>query len=252
MHERDVNSYLYSAYPRFAGQNNPWLDTDSAEVFSKNNKHGRQSRNFLQELNWDKRNPTYKFNRDGFRAPEFNKDEPNIVFLGCSFTTGIGLNLSDTFSHHVSQSLGLQNYNLGRGGGSNKTAFRIGQHWIPKLKPKIVVLMSPDISRTELIIGDNPSNLGVHTREEQPALWGYLKSRMTNEENFKLECLANTLALEKISNDVGARFLQLDVHHDLIIPEEVDIPDLARDLQHPGRVTHKLTAEHILAKIHKA
>ena len=239
---------LNSAYFDPAGQEVAWLDTDSVDRY-KTHIADTEKRKMLEDLGWDKHNPTYKINRHGFRAPEFKKDEPNIVFLGCSHTVGVGVNLTDTFSHKVSQALGLQNYNLGKGGGSNQTAFRLGHYWIPKLKPKIVVLLSPDRSRSEIIIVDSPINLSVHSKDSQPRLWPYLELRMQYDENLRLDFLAHTLALEKISTDVGAQFIGLEYPHDLKIADRWRGLDLARDLSHPGPISHELTARHILAKI---
>ena len=245
------NLEIYSAYPNYAGQEIAWLDTDTEKRFRRN-RVDIQKRAMLEEFGWDKRNPTYKINSNGFRSPEFKKGEDNIVFLGCSHTVGVGVKLSDSFSHLVSQSLGLQNYNLGQGGGSMQTAFRIGHHWIPKLKPKIVVLMGPEKTRSEIIMGDTPVPLGAHTRETNFRLWNYIKLHLSNDENIRLDFLAHKLALEKISADVGARFIGLESEHDIILPEDKTIFDWGRDLSHHGRLTHKHTAEHILSKIQKA
>lgn len=240
------------AYVPHAGEHVTWLDTDSHALFKEHSRDQIKS-NWLDRLGWTRDNPTYKFNRHGFRSPEFKKDEPNIVFLGCSHTVGVGVDLSDTFSHHVSQSLGLQNYNLGKGGGSNQTAFRLGLHWIPKLKPKIVVLMAPDRERCELILGHKAVNLGVHTRQEEPKLWPYIRARITDDENSRLDALAHHIALEKISTDVGAQFFKFEAVETITsdVPQNTQL-DLGRDLLHPGKLAHKRTAEHILAKIHKA
>jgi len=175
-------SDIYSAYPHLAGQEVNWLDTDSAEQYSAN-YNDTNKRKLLEKLRWTKHNITYTFNSNGFRAPEFKKNEPNIVFLGCSFTVGIGLNISDTFSHNVSQSLGLQNYNLGKGGGSNKTAFRVGHHWIPKLKPKIVVLMSPEITRSEIIMGGKAINLSFTDGRDRKLKFRFFSKHTSIREN---------------------------------------------------------------------
>jgi len=239
---------LNSAYFDPAGQEVAWLDTDSVDRY-KTHIADTEKRKMLEDLGWDKHNPTYKINRHGFRAPEFKKDEPNIVFLGCSHTVGVGINLTDTFSHCVSQALGLQNYNLGKGGSSNQTAFRLGLHWIPKLKPKIVVLMSPDSSRSEIISGNHAINLGVHSSRDQPDLWPCIKARIRDEQNLTLDALAHQMALEKISTDVGAKFFKFEAVGDLKGGDLWRPLDLARDLSHLGPIAHGLTARHILAKI---
>ena len=237
-----------SSYPAHVGRSLAWLDTDSVDRY-ETHMADTEKRKMLEELGWDKHNPTYEINSNGFRSPEFKKDEPNIVFLGCSHTVGVGINLSDTFSHHVSQSLGLQNYNLGKGGSSNQTAFRLGLHWIPKLKPKIVVLMSPDRSRSEIILGGKAINISVHTRNTESVFWPYVKAYLGNEENLTLNALAHQMALEKISTDVGAQFFKFEVDSDLKGGDLWRGLDLARDLSHLGPIGHELTARHILAKI---
>lgn len=238
------------AYVPHAGKHTVWLDTDTHGLFKEHLRDATKS-SWLERLGWTRDNPTYKINHHGFRAPEFKKDEPNIVFLGCSHTVGVGINLSDTFSHHVSQSLGLQNYNLGKGGSSNQTAFRLGLHWIPKLKPKIVVLMSPSNSRSEIILGEQAINLGVHSSRDQPDLWPCIKARLRDEQNLTLDALAHQMALEKISTDVGAQFFKFEAEGDLKVVDQNTELDLGRDLLHPGKLTHKRTADHILAKIQK-
>ena len=240
---------LNSAYFHLVGQQLTWLDTDNEATYLSHMSHP-QKRDALDKLKWNEHNITYKINQHGFRSPEFKKDEPNIVFLGCSHTVGVGINLSDTFSHHVSQSLGLQNYNLGKGGGSSKTCFRLGEYWIPKLKPKIVVLLSPAESRTEIILHETPCHVNEHFKEDMPHLYPYYKNWIAGKENGRLEYVAAQAALEKISNDAGALFVGLDSQRDIKIIDKSYL-DLARDLQHPGRIAHKRTAAHILAKIQK-
>ena len=241
---------LNSAYFHQVGQQLDWLDTDSAAAYRLHMSQPKK-RDALDRLKWNKHNITYKINQHGFRSPEFKKDEPNILFLGCSFTVGIGLDLTNTFSHIVSQTLGLQNYNLGRGGGSSKTCFRLGEYWIPKLKPKIVVLLSPPESRTEIILHETPCHVNEHFKKDQPDLYSYYKTWIAGKENGRLEYVAVQAALEKISNDAGALFVGLDSLRDVKIIDKSYL-DLARDLQHPGRIAQRRTAEHILAKIHKA
>ena len=241
---------LNSAYFHQVGQQLAWLDTDSAAAYRLHMSQPKK-RDALDRLKWNKLDITYKINQNGFRSPEFKKDEPNILFLGCSFTVGIGLDLTNTFSHIVSQTLELQNYNLGRGGGSSKTCFRLGEYWIPKLKPKIVVLLSPAESRTEIILHETPCHVNEHFKKDLPHLYPYYKTWIADKENGRLEYVAVQAALEKISNDAGALFVGLDSLRDVKIMDKSYL-DLARDLQHPGRIAQRRTAEHVLAKIHKA
>jgi hypothetical protein len=63
----------------------------------------------------------YKWKLD---LPILDKDD--AVFLGCSFTAGIGLhNVSDRYSTLVSEKFGLNCVNLSKGGGSNNRSFDV-------------------------------------------------------------------------------------------------------------------------------
>jgi hypothetical protein len=77
---------------------------------------------FLQQLlkeneDWYYRNNeiTYKRNKNGHRTNLQISDLKTPYFLttGCSFTEGIGINYEHTYSYLLSQSLGLENYNIG-------------------------------------------------------------------------------------------------------------------------------------------
>jgi hypothetical protein len=93
--------------------------------------------NLLSQPNdWEYRTKQirYKYNSLGHRSCELHElPKDYLLFAGCSFTEGIGLKLEDTYSHIVSQQLGLGYYNLGLVQGfvnSNITS----QQFIPSLK----------------------------------------------------------------------------------------------------------------------
>ena len=199
----------------------------------------------LEKYGWITRKFTYKFNKHGFRCEEFTED-PSILFLGCSYTCGIGLPIETVWASIVAQSLGLKSFNLGQGGGSNDTAFRLGYHWIPKLKPKIVMLLSPFEDRKEIItpehihfitpqttaIEEDPNNLKEHAIQ-----W------LSDETNSYMNKIKNISALELLCNKHNIKFMVSDY---AIHQEEINQWDYARDLAHPGIKTHKKFAEAIL------
>jgi len=94
--------------------------------------------------------PWYRHNSWGFRSDEFDFDNKgdSILILGCSYVYGIGLAEKDRFSNILSKTLGLKNYNVGLSGGSHDQAYLFSQYLIPLLKPKHVVFLGPNITRT--------------------------------------------------------------------------------------------------------
>lgn len=68
----------------------------------------------LEKNNWINNSFTYSFNRDGFRCKEFT-DGPNIMFLGCSLTVGIGIPESTRWTDIVADKLNLRCANIESG-----------------------------------------------------------------------------------------------------------------------------------------
>ena len=81
-----------------------------------------------------KKDITYRFNNHGFRADhdidevtgvQYDKAQgPINAFIGCSNTMGIGVNLEETWCHHVNQRVGGIMINLGQAGGAALVFFR--------------------------------------------------------------------------------------------------------------------------------
>lgn len=70
----------------------------------------------LDRLWADKYDVGYKYNTHGYRCQDFKNQE--LMFLGCSNTFGMGMNLENTFPYLLSQKLKMQYINLGAGGDS--------------------------------------------------------------------------------------------------------------------------------------
>lgn len=229
-----------SAYPDNAGLELEWLTADTNERFRANCKDS-YARKFLETGNWIDNKFTYKFNSHGFRGDEF-VESPNdsIVFLGCSHTVGIGIPYETTFAYIVATRLGLRNYNLGLGGGSNDSAFRVGSYWIPKLLPKAVVLVSPEPSRFEIVTMD--SSVTASSFTEDRALKHLQKRTILNPINAALNQEKNILALTQICNDLKIPFV---IYKDFEIPWH----DQARDLIHRGPKSNEVFAKRILTDL---
>jgi|688.fasta_scaffold120389_3 hypothetical protein len=205
-----------------AGQTFEWYSTDSCEEYKKNLKESLPK---LKSNGWHPKIPiTYKFNDYGFRCDNFS-DVPSVMFLGCSNTFGCGLPMESTFSHIVSQELGLANYNLGVCAGANDTSFRLGYWFIPKLKPKIVVNTFTFSHRFEVLDPDPivivPENIPFNHRR-------FYRRWISEENNLICNLNKNNLALNMICHQHNIKYVSLDMS--TLWHEN----DKARDLMHPG------------------
>lgn len=222
-----------------ANQELDWNGTDTQELYQKNLIKNRSQ---LELYNWIDRPITYKFNSHGFRADEFDSTGSNVVFIGCSHTMGTGLPVESTWAYQVSAELKLKNYNLGVGGASNDTAFRLAHYWIDQLKPKLVVFLSAERTRFELHIDDDQLyDLSVWPIGF-PIVDTFMQSWHSNDTNSNMNYFKNSLAIKQICSDRGIKYIQEEV-------STVKTMDRARDLQHHGEITNSHIASMFLNKL---
>lgn len=222
------------SYSYLANQELLWCPRDSEDVY---NKHLDLRKSDLEKYNWINKNFTYKFNSKGFRSDEFSQDD-NMLTLGCSHAMGIGLPVENTWAHIVSSRLGLKNFNLGLGGGSNDSSFRMAHNWIHQLKPKIVVLMVTHAVRMEVVSEDEIHQYYVadsHINSGDDLLWNYW---ITNDTNSTMNAIKNTMAIQHMC-DVQKIKLVITNH---MCSREVDF---ARDLMHAGVKTNEIIADNV-------
>lgn len=97
----------------------------------------------------------YTVNSYGFRADCFKKTKESakkkVMFLGCSFTFGIGVRDNETFASIISKELDAVNWNMGVGGSSPKLAVLYAEHMFRiGYIPDIVCVNWPIIARNVL------------------------------------------------------------------------------------------------------
>lgn len=217
-----------SLYRRFANQTLNWLPMDTEELYKKNILEKYDE---LKQNGWINNPFTYSFNSKGFRCSEFTTEQ-SIMFLGCSITMGIGIPEHSRWSNLVSDTLKMKCVNLGIGGGSHDTAFRLCHGWIDKIKPNIVIFQKPPIIRLELVTKLQITNMGPWTNGDPfSKVWNdpFFKVWSFDDQNSKLNELKNSLAIEYICNQRNIKFLQIDES----MWSSVAV-DSARDLAHPG------------------
>jgi len=187
----------------------------------------------LKKFNWIDKTFTYKFNSYGFRTDNFSHKN-SIMFLGCSHTCGIGLPVHETWASIVAETLELHNSNLGIGGGSLDTAFRLCHGYIDIIKPKMIILMKPPGIRFELLTKHTISNVN-------PSMTNLLyKTWSIDENNNYFNQEKNILAIQMLCANRNIKLIVTD-------SSELQCTDsLARDLAHFGAESHKLVAEKLI------
>jgi hypothetical protein len=227
-----------STYKRYSDISINWLPSDTEELYKKNLI---EKKSLLEQNNWIDRKFTYTFNSEGFRSERFTNN-PTAMFLGCSYTVGIGLPVEDIWPTLVAKHLNMSCANLGQGGASADTAFRLCLGWINKIKPKIVIFLQPPGIRWEILNYQKIEFLGAssspHFGYEQ-----YMNDYWADENNHHFNTVKNTLAIQQLCADRNIKFIKFDK-----FPNH-DQKDLARDLAHAGVKTHQSFATQVCNKI---
>lgn len=225
-------------YSRMAGKTYYWDTSDSQEKYREHIQNPDTCR-MLQQLGYIDNHIEYSFNQDGFRTSEFDH-QYDIVCFGCSFTMGTGVAYQHTWPAQLEQITGLTCANLGHSGSSNDTVFRMADYYLEKLRPRYAVWLQTDSHRIELLDdGPNISLNIISTHKKHPCEHDYfMKVWFSSESNHYINQRKNTLAFEKICDNLGIKSI-------IILRNQVPCVDLARDLMHPGEKSYKKLAEEI-------
>ena len=97
----------------------------------------------------------YKLNSLNYRSKEFY-NSPDIIFSGCSFTYGMGLEENNLWTEMFSKKVGMNGINLGLPGKSVSSIINNIYAYIRDYgKPKHIVCLFPNFNRFELTINKN-------------------------------------------------------------------------------------------------
>lgn len=255
----NFNNKKFNKWSDDANKELNWYSSDTEQRYRDNLKKNHQ---LLLNNNWTDNSFTYKFNSSGFRCEEFT-DTDSILFLGCSFTQGIGLPVESIFPTIVAKNLNLKCYNLAVHGTSADTAFRLASIYLEKLKPKICVPVLIFEHRLELLQPDTAfyftgqwsmvgsDKLDVNYRKYYIEFY---EKWIIQPENAELNYLKNILAINQLCNQLNIKFY--DCRDVYVNDELVSIkdyyqqePTLARDLIHPGVGMHDKIAHTILSQL---
>lgn len=230
---KNASTIPYHTNIRHSGQTLYWAGSDKRESWLKNMKDSKVAE-YLKSYGWDNEYAIeYVYNSHGFRDEEFD-ERPNYIAVGCSFTEGIGLRNNQSWPRKLSKLLGVHVWNLGIGGASADTCFRILEHYIDLLKPQAVFLLLPPPMRLELHIRNGiKSFLATDTN-----LSVTLKEWFATEENSIINRRKNLLAMQQICNGFSVKLYVKDSAVDMCCSD-----NRARDMLHHNEDAHEHIAK---------
>jgi hypothetical protein len=253
-------SYGQSWYSvnHFSGKTVNWCPSDTEKRFNENMADPKQ-RALLEKHGWTRDNITYTFNKDGFRSEEFtNGVNDSVLFLGCSFTVGIGLDLESTWAYQIASRLGLRRYNLGVGGGGPDMCFRLAHHWIPRLRPKYVMMLTPYSGRMEILIDrgiiqllpNSLEHLEEHNIKEK--VEPFYNAWLSHPANTDMNLLKCSLGVKSICDSVGTQLIEQPLDNlelTTLMTDQGWTGTVGRDLMHPGKDWHKAVTTKFLDEV---
>ncbi len=241
----------------YAGKTVTWCPSDTEERFN-NNMGDAAARKKLERYGWTPESISYTFNTDGFRADEFTYNEnDSVVFFGCSLTMGVGVDLESSWAYRVAQNLGLRRYNLGVAGGGPDMCFRLAYHWLPKLRPKYVIMVTPNASRFEVMVPREDIMFLPNMLEHYGNKTQFYTDWLSHPANADMNRLKAVMGVQTVCNSIGVPLLEIPVEEFIVTSKEAPITDerilkllsLGRDLLHPGREWNEYVAEGVMKKI---
>lgn len=239
-------------YRHFANKTIKWAGSDTYELFEQNIKNPKTYKQ-LKLYGWlDTDSISYKYNKYGFRSDEFD-DRPAGLALGCSHTEGTGIPEQNTWPSVLSKLLGIHIWNLGVGGVSLDTVFRLLDYWLPRLAPKFVVIGIPSSIRFELFQDERPSgehapyNMGPWS-VTNTQIGRYYQGWIDSDINQIQLRRKNLLAIQQLCSNANTTLAMVDIKHIADTHYTVSTQTetrTARDLKHFGVQNHAYFAQHM-------
>jgi len=223
---------------------------DTKSTFDKNLK--------TQSNDWYYRNCrlTYIRNTNGHRCKNLSEiDLDNyILFTGCSYSEGIGVELEKTFPYILSQKLNVDYYNLAVGGSGPDVCFfnLVKFYFTAKKLPKCLILQLPQNTRFLTFNKNPPLNIPFYNFN---GIWlDECKNFILEGEELNYFTSKSKLFLRLIQEIYTCPIINvLPPSPEVCKKNEVRLSqiDNSRDLAHPGILSNERTALHLLESIQK-
>ena len=224
--------------------------SDTEELYNQNLK--------LKPVDWYYRTNqiSYIRNSNGHRCEEIKNIDLNnyILYVGCSHTEGIGLELEKTYPYLLSKSLNCNYYNLGVGGSGIDVLLHNLIVWFGtvKQKPKLVIIQWPFWARYSRFTREPTNSTLLSTQIF--TVGGIKDPTLMEGESVHYFKTIEHLARIKIKHIIDVPILSVAFSHfPSFLNEEFiifDQSDQARDL-HLGIESHKNLASKLHYRINK-
>jgi len=226
------NNSIYSNQTLF------WAGSDQKELWQSNMSNPYRQQ-YLIEHGWaNEYSIEYKYNSHGFRCAEFD-NAPAYIALGCSHTEGIGLSANQSWPLQLQNKLDQPVLNLGVGGSSFDTCFRLLDYYINYINVLGVFILEPPAERFELFNLNIPKTQMASVTDHN----NIYKQWITEQGNIEYNVKKNRYSIQYLCNTKQIPCVSLNSN----APEVIGVfkhDDKARDLAHYGILSH----EHIASK----
>jgi hypothetical protein len=218
-----------------------WSGSDKKDVWLSNMKDPIHY-DFLKKNRWDNEYAIeYNFNSHGFRCKEFDQS-PAYLALGCSFTEGVGIPIEQTWPTLLAEQINQPILNLGVGGSSLDTCFRLLDYYIDKLNILGVFVLEPPPDRFEIFESNTPSTFMPYYdkstasgKKELYHIW------ISSAKNTSYNIRKNNLAMKQLCDEQNITITSIPID---ITFQRMDFSKCrARDLMHNGITYQKSVAD---------
>lgn len=212
-----------------------------------------------QPDDWYYRDKTisYDFNKYGHRCKDLDNIDLNnyILFLGCSHTEGIGLELETGYPYLVAKDLNMDYYNLALAATGDDISFYNAFIFMQtvSIKPKYVIIQWSDMTRSARYIKEQKCIMPAHISEDIDSNTPFFvhgeSSGFFQARRYFIEQM-----YKKIFNNVPIIYISFTQHYGEefypreFFPEDLKFLkyDLARDLSHYGIKSNRIMADTII------
>lgn len=228
----------------FCNQNLQWFSSDSQASFDRLMQDPQQ-REYALAQGWHRPDTIrYRINSQGFRGEDF-EPSGSILALGCSFTFGIGLAETQIWPSVFGKQLQASVSNVSWPGWAADSCLRAAAEWIPRLKPRLVVVLLPPRDRFELFLADTSHSPGLEYDTEVFMPSGssrlfvddqYHRHYWINQKNSQWNRFRNVLAVKQLCDIRHIPCLIYDSQRAFAGSREQ--LGWARDRLHAGAIAH--------------
>lgn len=241
--DQETDNYLFGNGPCAPKSRLSWISSDNEEQFEQNQRDPRKRR-MLEQAGWTSTSIRYHINDRGFRMDRDMRDlEPGngILYLGCSLTFGVGLNIEDTWAHLHHQKQGGDFINLAWPATGIDTQYRMLAAWAGVLRPPRAYTLGAFPERRELIRPDGIARFGPWTNGRDAEIYHMM---IEDDREVRMTFLRAVDAMRAICCDHG---IELYAPGDGVMgmvnqPQGGQDERLARDLMHRGPAWHQRMA----------